>query len=581
MKSYPDYQHKSKEELTEELRDLHQKYDSLRESYENCLSVSKIQDSALSKLKQYTIELSNLSPEEGLEVYISRMIREFTGARGAVFSDYNSGNRTLTVQHIELEPGLLEKVISLIGKQIRKIHAYVDEEMYREMTTDIIGTRETLYEASFGAISRPVGAAIQKLVRADRFIGIAFMIEGKLYGTSLLGMGKDQPDPPREILENLVYLAAVSLRRKKAEDANKESQTQISALLQAIPDLMFLHNKEGVYMAYHAPEGSELYAAPDIFIGKHISDVLPAEVAEGFNKVFENALRTRQVQNFEYLLPLKSGTAYFESRTIAYDDEKLLSFIRDITERKVAELKIQEQNQELKKLNEDKDRFMSILAHDLKNPFNSILGFLEILSQNLQTFDMEKIQKLVTLVKTSSEQYYRLLESLLLWARAQSGKMPYEPQRINGCAICHQVAAELKLSAQSKNITVQLPESNDYVVFADMEMLKTILRNLISNAIKFSNPGGTIQLYAESEGDMVIIVVSDNGIGISPEKIATLFDISASQSTKGTAGEHGTGLGLFLCKELVEKQGGRIWVESELGKGCDFKFTLPRYEKFK
>lgn len=568
------FDHKSREDLIYELQELQQQYDTLRKSYESSISDSKIQETALSKLKYYMVELLNLSPDESLEAYISRMMKEFTGARGAVFSDYDSGNRTLTVQHIELESGLLEKVVSILGKQVQKIHAYVDEKIYQEMVSGIIGSRETLYDASFGSVSRPVGAAIQKLVGVDRFIGIAYMIEGKLYGTTLLGMGKDQQDPPREVLENMVYLAAVSLRRKRAEDSNKESRNQIAALLQAIPDLMFLHSKEGIFVAYHAPEGSELYASPDQFIGKHVNEVLPPEVASGFLKVFENAVRTRQVQNFEYSLAMPSGTVYRESRTITYED-KILSLVRDITQRKLAELKVQEQNRELKKLNEDKNRFMSILAHDLKNPFNSILGFLDLLSQNLHKYDTEKIEKLITVVKTSSEQFYQLLESLLLWARAQSGKMSYAPRKTGWAVVCRQVIEELRFNAEAKNITVDLEESSEHPVLADVEMLKTILRNLISNAIKYSYPGGAIRIYAENNPNELIVVVSDQGIGMSPAKAVALFDISENRSTRGTADEYGTGLGLSLCRELVERHGGRIWVESEPGKGSDFKFTMP------
>ena len=181
------------------------------------------QNEALSKLNHFAIELSMLSPEDNLEVLITKRIKEITGAVAAIFSEYNPENRTTTIRHIEMEPGLLGKTVGLLGRQVEKIHSPVSDEMYREITTKIVGMRRTLYEASFGAVSRPVGAAIQALLKVDRFIGIACLIEGKLYGTSLLAMSKGQPDPSKQILENFSFLAALSLRRKQAEERLEKS----------------------------------------------------------------------------------------------------------------------------------------------------------------------------------------------------------------------------------------------------------------------------------------------------------------------------------------------------------------------
>ncbi|MBE0676119.1 MAG: PAS domain S-box protein [Bacteroidales bacterium] len=176
-------------------------------------------NNALTKLNRFALELSNLSSDSNLVALIADQVKDIACADIAVFSEYDSSTRTTTVKHIAMDSGLLEKVVGLLGKQIQDIHSVVSDEMYREMTTEKIGIKKTLYEASFGAIPRSVGAAIQGLLRVDRIIGIAYLIEGKLYGTSILLMGKDQPDPPREILENFVHLAASSLRRKRAEGA--------------------------------------------------------------------------------------------------------------------------------------------------------------------------------------------------------------------------------------------------------------------------------------------------------------------------------------------------------------------------
>jgi signal transduction histidine kinase len=162
-----------------------------------------------------------------------------------------------------------------------------------------------------------------------------------------------------------------------------------------------------------------------------------------------------------------------------------------------------------------------------------------------------------------------------MWVRTQTGKISFEPQKLNFADICKDILEILKPSANSKNITINYYAPDEINVFADKDMLKTIFRNLISNAIKFTNKNGTININSEENSGNVTISVSDNGIGISQDNLAKLFDISKVLTTKGTAEETGTGLGLLLCKEFIEKHGGKIWVESEVGKGSDFKFTLP------
>ena len=228
------------------------------------------------------------------------------------------------------------------------------------------------------------------------------------------------------------------------------------------------------------------------------------------------------------------------------------------------------------KLNADKDRFITILAHDLRSPFNSILGFLDLLMKNLHKYDISEIEKFINIINNSGKNTFRLLEDLLVWVRANSGKIPYEPQELNLATICNEVIENLNLSASTKNITINYFSGHEMSVFADKNMLNTILRNLVSNSIKFTHNGGHINVFAEQDQSNITITVSDNGVGVHPNTLIKLFDISEIVTTEGTKKEKGTGLGLLLCKEFVEKHGGKFKVESELGKGCSFQFTLPK-----
>jgi len=244
-----------------------------------------------------------------------------------------------------------------------------------------------------------------------------------------------------------------------------------------------------------------------------------------------------------------------------------------------SELIIKQQNNELVKLNADKDRFMSILSHDLKSPFNTILGYTELLKDDFHKFDANTLKDRLGIVHDMSQKTFDLLEDLLLWTKSQSGKLNFQPKQIDFLKICHETIESLKLSANAKNISINHFSTSQINIFADQNMLKTILRNLVSNAIKYTNPNGKINIYTETNYDNVIITISDNGVGIDKSDIPKLWDIASKHSTYGTANEKGTGLGLLLCKEFVEKHGGKIWIESEIGKGSEFKFTLPHFNE--
>jgi len=246
----------------------------------------------------------------------------------------------------------------------------------------------------------------------------------------------------------------------------------------------------------------------------------------------------------------------------------------EVKARVATHLKIYQQNKELQKLNADKDRFITILAHDLKSPFVGVLSFSELLADNVRNYDQEKTEKIVNIIHKSAQHFYTLLEDLLLWARAQSGKLIYEPQTVNLSDFCDEVIAVLLLNAGNKYIALNQIVDDSIRVFADKNMLKTILRNLVSNAIKFTPNGGNVIINAEQTEMQTTITITDNGVGMSAEIIRNIFDLTKVRSTKGTNDESGTGFGLMLCKEFVEKQGGMIWVESEEGVGTTFTFTL-------
>ncbi len=232
-------------------------------------------------------------------------------------------------------------------------------------------------------------------------------------------------------------------------------------------------------------------------------------------------------------------------------------------------------NIDLAEANATKDKFFSILAHDLRNPFNILLGFSGLLLENFRDYNQEDIETQLLFINKTAQDTFNLLEDLLLWSKSQSNRINYKPENLKFRDICDEIITNLNPMIKNKNIEVEINELSDITLFADSNMLKTILRNLVSNAIKFSYPNSKIILKIEKPEGKAIITVSDNGVGI-PETIQSrLWKISEHITTQGTNKESGTGLGLLLCKDFVEKHDCTIWVESETGKGSDFKFTMP------
>jgi PAS domain S-box-containing protein len=292
-----------------------------------------------------------------------------------------------------------------------------------------------------------------------------------------------------------------------------------------------------------------------------------------FEKTIEDAFLTKQPQLKQYSLESENGSTYYDWRLYPEFNEKnqvlsVLGVSRDITLLKQSEIK-------LLLSNADKDLFISILAHDLRNPFNTILGFSELLMDGLRTYDLDTIEKQIGIIHAISQKTYTLLEDLLMWAKSQSGKLDFNPQKIDFSRVCLETVDSIKMNAHSKNISLDYLSQGEIPLSADENMLKIVIRNLLANSIKFTNRGGQIDIRTEQTASYLTVTISDNGVGIAPERVNNLFEISQRITTPGTANEKGTGLGLLLCKEFVEKHQGKIWVESILGKGSHFKFTLP------
>ena len=917
---------------------------SMNQSHNELLAKNE----ALTKLNQFSAEVAGLNFEDNVEALITERIKSLTGAIGAVFSEYNSKNQTLTPKHIELDSTLLEKIVSLLDSHVHKIHSNISDYMYFELSGKRIASGDSLTEISMGTIPFSIGTTARALLKADRFLRISYLSENRLYGTTLLALGKNQPDPSTDILENFILLASAALKRKhtdkelwksdellrsitsnasdiilklddkgtilysnrsigdnkkddvigknfcewtvpeyydmmiqnlnkvfhlaipqtyetralgknneirwyssrispviekdevknailvinditeqkeaenfliqneekyrtiaesnfdvifiidqfgkqifinksvekvlgyeteellgkslseyipdhcmanylnqlenlflykemcrfttqmmhkneylvdvelsiklikikgeylgqgsikditlkkQADEKLRKSIERNNALLGANPDLMFVFNSNCKIIDFHSESHDQLLFDPDKFLGKLVDDILPHEVvittrekvakviasglpdysnyelkignelkyfesryvacgpdqvlsivrditdqkkAEGalnmakesyldiFNSVSEaiylldesgnfldlnkgaekmylrdkseligkspfflaapgfnnqediqekmtNVLKTGLTETFDFWAVRKNGEVFpkevIVNRGIFFNQKVLIHTARDITEKKRTEDRIKIKNEELINTNNEKDKFFSIIAHDLRSPIMSFLGITQIISEDLHSLSIGDIQQMASDMNKSANNLYGLLENLLEWSRLQRGMTNFAPKKIRLLPKIEDTMRTIMDAITKKGINVDYYIPENLEVFADENMFASIVRNLVSNAVKFTPKGGNITVSAKNaSGNKVEISIKDSGIGMNDDLLSKLFSINQSTSRNGTDGEPSSGLGLMLCKDFVEKHQGKIWAESEEGKGSTFRVTLP------
>ncbi|MBS4057940.1 MAG: HAMP domain-containing histidine kinase [Bacteroidales bacterium] len=371
-------------------------------------------------------------------------------------------------------------------------------------------------------------------------------------------------------------------KRKQAEQALLDSQLLLKSSLESQSDtILFSINKDYHYLYFNSAHAKVMKYAygKEIEAGMNILDCITSDEDRAVAKNnYDRALRGETHTNVRVFG--KENLAYYESffNPILNERNQIVGatgLARDISERKKSELALLKSQKRLKDLNATKDKLFSIIAHDLRSPFNNIIGFSELLLENINKIDNVESEKYIDIINSTAKKTIILLDNLLNWAKSQTGELSYKPEKIILSEIMLEIIGLKKSLAKAKNISLHYTPTIEIELYTDINILKTILRNLISNAVKFTNAGGYINILATTNQQQVEISISDNGVGINEETIHKLFDLSTNLTSLGTANEKGSGLGLVLCKEFVEKLGGKIWVESVEGKGSDFKFTLP------
>ncbi len=422
---------------------------------------------------------------------------------------------------------------------------------------------------------------------AHSWIGVTLKTASTVIGVLVLQHYQKEnvyDDNDLRFLDSIASQIANVIERKQAEEELHKSQQLIEGIINAISVRVFWKDKNSIYLGCNAVFARDAgFSDPKELIGKDDFQMGWRDQAElyrdGDRQVMEsgeNILLNEEPQTTPEGNTIILLTNKIPLRNSLGEIYGILGTSMNITDRIAAVQEIKHKNEELQKLNAEKDKFFSIIAHDLKTPFNSIIGFSEILVRQVEERNFEGIEDYSNIILHSSQRAMNLLMNLMEWSRSQTGRMEFSPQYLDIDVLINDATELLRDVAHQKMITILRKLPKNVKIYADKAMIDTLLRNLISNAIKFTNPGGAIVVSAEQKQDELMVTVSDTGIGINADAMGKLFRIEESYSTKGTQNEQGTGLGLILCKEFIEKHGGKIWAESAVGKGSKFCFTIPK-----
>ena len=380
-------------------------------------------------------------------------------------------------------------------------------------------------------------------------------------------------------MQGTVGIAVDITKQKQAEDELRKSEERLRNLIETMPDGVYRSTPEGKFVEVNPAMIKMLgYENKEELMAIEILSQLYFDPADRESAILEEELEEMGI----FRMKKKDGSAiWVEDHGWYVTDEsgKIIfheGISRDVTERKMAELQLQKYSHELQELNATKDKFFSIIAHDLKSPFNSISGLSDIIKSEAKHMDIATIEEYASIINTTSVQTYTLLENLLDWARIQRSQIIFRPVSVMLKDIVDEIFELMIEKAQSKKIELLNFISDQLIISADQDMLKAILRNLVSNALKFTSINGKIEIKAIVRPYEIEFAVKDTGTGIRKEDRDKLFKIGSIFSQRGTENETGTGLGLMLCKEFTEKHDGRIWVESEEGKGSTFIFTISQ-----
>lgn len=369
---------------------------------------------------------------------------------------------------------------------------------------------------------------------------------------------------------------------KEVESQEIHSKDQlINTVLDQIPVAIIQTDLEA-NIQYVNPQFSKLSGyTPKEIIGQNARILNAGKTKDSTYSTLWETIQCGEIWHGSFINKRKNNSEYLQEASITpitdYNGNitSYLAIANDITERITNQKIIAEKNTQLTELNVSKNKLFSVIAHDLRSPLGNVPNLLELVKQHITHNNTEKAIYITDVLITNSNNIFQLLENLLHWSRTQLNTINMQPSEFQLNEILEDIIDLFSVNIRQKKITVQYDALTNISVYTDIDAIRTVLRNLLSNAIKFSPESGHITITTQPHGNKIAVAIQDNGVGIPPEKLPQLFTLTENESTQGTQGEKGTGLGLIITSDFVTKNNGEMWIESEVNKGSTFYFTIP------
>ena len=542
-------------------------------------------------LSESGIEMLKLETPHEIYKYITESFHQQYPESVILFLDVDESELFSSLRIVKgISDSLFQKAMKLIGYNILSKKF---KHIPRHHTLFKSGKLQ-IFEGGLAGFSGsefpPITAkAIGKMLGIRQIYTIGINKDEKLFATIHFFNRGSNPIADSEYIESFVQQAAIVIERKLLEDLLKTSEERYRMIAENTSDVIWSLNIDTLKFNYISPSIVNItgYTAdetmsmllPETLEEKSASFVmseLPKRLAD-----YKNGIQIAKTETHELQQLCKNGAPVWIEITIMFKTDQqgqineLLGVTRNIDERKRAEIEIRKKNKKLQKVNQEKDKFFSIISHDLRSPFASIVSLLGLLAENSYNYSPDEINNFALSAHKTAQSTYNLLENLLEWSRMQRGIMPFNPETIvfhDFIKTCDFSTFEL---ARNKEVEIIIDYPEDLSVKADSNMLHSIIRNLLTNAIKYTEKGGKVSVKAEATTEKsILFTIKDTGIGMPDHIIKNLFKVDKNTSRPGTNNEPSSGLGLLLCKEFVEKHDGKIWVESKESEGSTFFFSI-------
>lgn len=542
----------------------------------------KLKNRELQFLNKLATEVAGMFPEENMSVFLLKRLKEYTGSQFLVYSEYDSEQKVLYTRHVEADQKILKRLIKIAGDKILNNPAPIEmnKKNFLEMVTEVVSEKNSLNEVSFGAIPVLVDKAFTSITGINLYYGLSFVVAGELYGTALIGFNKTHPLPSKELLKSFSHIAAVSLQRRRIEEKLKKSEEQYRLLIENQGEGVGIVDLNEVFVFVNRAAEEMFGVEKGGLLNRNLLDFIPNEQKPIIR--IESAKRENaQKSSYEIGIVHPNG----DKRTIIitatpqFSKDKILTgtfgVFRDISDRKRAESELIKSKEKAEESDRLKTAFLHNISHEIRTPMNAIIGFSALLSE--PDLDKESSKSYIDIITQSSNHLLSIVSDIIDISNIEAGILKLTMRKTNLNSILWKVYNQFVSRAKEKGIGLRIDAGlvdDESGLMTDETKLLQILSCILSNAVKFT-PVGQIELGYILKGKNIEFYVRDTGIGISEDQFTKIFERFYQVENSIARQYEGTGLGLSISKAFIELLGGRIWLDSQPGRGTTFYFTMP------